>query len=84
MCFKQVSFWKLGSFCMNRDRSLVPRDPLGEVGEEALRVKLGSFCIQKRMGGWVNGLMREEIFDFLFSIVDLCVSIHSTSLRAGL
>ena len=60
------------------------RDPLSEVGEEALRVKLGSFCIQKRMGGWVNGLMREEIFDFLFSIVDLCVSIHSTSLRAGL
>ena len=39
---------KLGLFCINRDSWSVARDPLGEVGEEALVVKLGLFCIFNR------------------------------------
>ena len=50
------------------------RDPLGEAGICALGFKLGSFCIIKWMGGWVNEWVGEEICDFLFPIIDLRVS----------
>ena len=36
-----------GLLCMDLDWSCVARDPLGEVGEEALVVKLGSFCMNR-------------------------------------